>query len=130
MKNKLYRFMQGRYGNDMLNKILMGLMFVCIILSFFGQNIFYVIGLILMCIIYFRIFSRNTYKRAKENQMVMKYYNHIRNFYVKQKKIMKYRKTHHIYSCSSCKQKIKIPKGKGKIVVKCPKCKNEFIKKS
>ena len=77
-----------------------------------------------------RIFSRNVQKRYAENQAyLMKTYK-IRNWFQNQKNIWQQRKVYHIYTCPSCKQKIRIPKGKGKIEVRCPKCGTTFIKKS
>ena len=85
-------------------------------------------GVVIYC--YFRIFSRNVQKRYAENQAyLMKTYK-IRNWFQNQKNIWQQRKVYHIYTCPSCKQKIRIPKGKGKIEVKCPKCGTTFIKKS
>ncbi|MFR5507562.1 MAG: MJ0042-type zinc finger domain-containing protein, partial [[Ruminococcus] torques] len=60
---------------------------------------------------------------------LMKTYK-IRNWFQNQKNIWQQRKVYHIYTCPSCKQKIRIPKGKGKIEVRCPKCGTTFIKKS
>ena len=85
-------------------------------------------GVVIYC--YFRIFSRNVQKRYAENQAyLMKTYK-IRNWFQNQKNIWQQRKVYHIYTCPSCKQKIRIPKGKGKIEVRCPKCGTTFIKKS
>lgn len=135
MKEKLIRFMQGRYGIDQLSKFLLITGLAVVLLSaFFGETavsmLLYIFawGVVIYC--YFRIFSRNVQKRYAENQAyLMKTYK-IRNWFQNQKNIWQQRKVYHIYTCPSCKQKIRIPKGKGKIEVRCPKCGTTFIKKS
>lgn len=130
MKEKLYRFMQGRYGNDQFNRFLMIVTVICFILSLFGLSPFYVLGIILFVYAYFRMFSRNIYKRSAENTAYLKYEYKVKQKISVFKRDMKQRKTHHIYKCPSCRQKIRIPRGKGKIEIRCPKCGQTFIKRS
>ena len=75
-------------------------------------------------------FSRNIYKRASENQVFLNKTANIRSKINSQKFIMKQRKTHRIYKCPTCNQKVRVPKGKGKISIHCPKCDTYFIKRS
>lgn len=84
------------------------------------------------CVVYsyFRMFSRNVYKRAAENQKWLNKTYKIRAWFSRQKTSVSQRKVYHIYKCPSCRQKIRIPKGKGKIEVRCPKCSTTFIKNS
>ena len=35
-----------------------------------------------------------------------------------------------IFRCPKCHQMIRVPKGRGKIAIRCPKCKFEFIRRS
>lgn len=130
MKEKLYRFMQGRYGSDQLNRFLMGLVIVCFLLSLFGVRAFYILGIVLLVYAYFRMFSKNRYKRSAENSIYLRYEFKIRQKAAAFTRNLKQRKTHHIYKCPSCRQKIRIPRGKGKIEIRCPKCGQTFIKKS
>ncbi|MGB4659491.1 MAG: hypothetical protein WBI07_09940 [Mobilitalea sp.] len=130
MREKIGRFMQGRYGQDQLNQFLMVLMLVSGALSLFVSRIFYYIAMIIIVAIYFRMLSKNKYKRSAENAVYLKYFNKVKYFFQDQKKMMGQRKTHHIFHCPSCSQKIRIPKGKGKIVITCPKCGTQFNKKS
>lgn len=130
MKEKLYRFMQGRYGNDKLNRFLMVITLVCFIISLFGANLFYLLGIACLIYAYFRMFSKKIYKRSAENTVYMKYEYKVKQFFAARKRQFQQSKTHHIYKCSSCKQKIRIPRGKGRIEIKCPKCSHTFIKKS
>lgn len=130
MKEKLYRFMQGRYGNDQFNQFLLIASVISIVLSFFGSSVFYPVALVILGYTYFRMFSKNTYKRSEENRKYLQATAKLRLRIQKWKNEMQQRKTHHIYKCPSCKQKIRVPKGKGRIEIKCPKCQNRFIKKS
>lgn len=130
MKEKLYRFMQGRYGSDQLNRFLMILVIICFVMSLFGLRSFYVLGIALLVYAYFRMLSKNIYKRRAENSAYLRYEYKVRQKVATFKRDMIQRKTHHIYKCPSCKQKIRIPRGKGKIEIRCPKCGQTFIKKS
>lgn len=131
MREKLMRFMQGRYGTDTLSMTLIWSSLICIVLdNFLRTGILNFIGLGLLIYAYTRIFSRNYGKRSAENRWFLDRTKGIRGIFNNQLKYIKIRKTHHIYTCKSCKQKIRIPKGKGKIMVTCPKCKTQFVKRS
>lgn len=131
MREKFMRFMAGRYGTDSFSKFLLAVCFICLILNMFLKipGLYY-LGLLILVYSYFRMFSRNYAKRSAENAMYWKATAGIRGFFAKQKNHWKIRKTHHLYKCKMCKQMIRIPKGKGKIEITCPKCKYRFVKKS
>ena len=83
-----------------------------------------------MIYVYFRMFSKDHQKRYQENVKFLETKNKFLKKVRSEKAIMKQRKTHHIYKCPTCRQKIRIPKGKGRICITCPKCKTEFTKTS
>ena len=130
MKEKLYRFMQGRYGNDQLNRFLMILVLVCFALSVFRIRGAYLVGCACIVYAYYRMLSRNLYKRRAENAAYLRFETKVRGKIATWRRDMRQRKTHHIYRCPSCRQKIRIPRGKGRIEIRCPKCGQTFIKKS
>lgn len=130
MREKLYRFMMGRYGNDQLNRFLMVLTLIFFAFSIFGMGLFYLLGLSCLLWAYFRMLSKNTYKRSLENNRYLKVEYKVRQSLSSFKSNIQQRKVYHIYKCPSCRQKIRIPRGKGKIEIKCPKCSRTFIKKS
>lgn len=130
-KEKIQRFMYGRYGMDAFGKFLSWTSIVLLICSmFFKGSLLYLIALAILIYCYFRMFSRNVQKRYQENCTYYRYTNKIREYLKKQKYYMQQRKTHHIYRCPKCKQKIRVPRGKGKIAIRCRTCGTEFIKKS
>ena len=136
MRDKFNKFMQGRYGVDDLSRFTMGTALVLIILAMFA-NIFSrtvgstldILGVAAIVYAYIRIFSRNIQQRYAENQKFLQMTSKFRFRFNKEKNLMKQRKTHHIYSCPGCGQKIRIPKGKGKIEIECPKCHTKIRKK-
>ena len=130
MREKFNRFMQGRYGNDKFNQFLMMIALVSLVLSLFGLSVFYLIALLFMVYAYYRMFSKKFSARAGENQWYLQKEWKIRCFFDKQKRQLKDRKTNHIYKCPNCKQKIRVPKGRGKIEITCRKCGTKFVKNS
>ena len=122
------RFMTGRCGVDQLNIFLLitavALNVFSLILSQFGA-VCRIIGMLITVLSYgvlicylFRFFSRNLEKRFRENRRYLTWKSRIldrRNRY---------------YRCPNCKQTVRVPKGRGKICIKCPKCSEKFIRKS
>jgi len=114
-----------------MGKSLVALAFVMIILAnIFDSGIFSMLSWVCLIYAYFRMFSRNVYKRSAENQKFLEKTSGIRNWFYKQKSINAQRKTHRIFKCPTCRQKIRVPKGKGRIEIRCPKCNTKFIKNS
>ena len=131
MKEKFYRFMQGRYGSDELSKFLTGLGMVLIILNLLTRSrIFNLLFWVCLFYSYFRMFSKNYSARYAENQKFIALKNQLKYKWEKNKNLREQKKIYHIYNCPYCKQKIRIPKGKGTIIITCPKCKQEFGKRS
>ena len=136
MREKFQRFMQGRYGVDQLGRFTVAFSVILVILSMITgrvpllSSILGMIGFAGIIYTYYRMFSRNYARRAEENRAFQGYLSKLRHAFGKQKYLMNERKTNHIYSCPGCGQKIRIPRGKGKIEIECPKCRTKFIKKS
>lgn len=136
MMERFRRFMYGRYGTDALNTGLFVLYIVIVILEMFLRNTR--VGLILMILSYglivyyfFRCFSKNISKRYAENQKFLKLWNPIKNYFKYLKLCFTERKgTKKLFRCPKCHQTIRVPKGRGKIEITCPKCRFEFIKKT
>ena len=123
--------MTWRYGTDQLNVFLMALSFVLLILySFTRVPVLSVLELALLIVLFFRMFSKNPEKRRNENAVFLKAYRPVKDWWDGLRAQFRDRKTHRYFSCPSCGQKARVPKGKGKICITCPKCKQEYIRQS
>ena len=123
LNSGLTRFMAGRYGNDKLNNAILGVGVVFCLVSMFIRNplvkmILTTPAFALLFWANFRTFSRNTYKRYQENRRYLRFMDQMRD------------KEHRYYACPRCRQTVRVPKGKGKISITCPKCSERFIKKT
>ena len=123
--------MMGRYGTDEFSKFVLGLAVAVMVLNLFLRiGLLNTLVLVLLVYVYFRMFSRNIQKRYEENVKYLQMKGRIVSVFQKEKRMAQDRKVNHIYKCPSCKQKIRVPRGKGKICITCPKCRHEFVKKS
>lgn len=130
-KNKMMQFMQGRYGADQMGQMLSAVSMVFLIISLFSRNQgWFLLALIGIVYNYFRMFSKNISKRYAENQKYLTMTAGIRRKIASWKSQLAQRKIYHIYRCPGCKQKIRVPRGRGKIEIRCPKCNTRFVKKS
>ena len=130
-KDKMARFMYGRYGMDQLSRNLSLICLVLLIITMFVRNnVIYMIALVGIVYTYFRVFSRNISRRSEENEKYLKFHYKVVGKLNKIKFRITDSKTHRIFRCPSCSRKIRVPRGKGKISIKCPKCRIEFIKKT
>ena len=126
---KLREFMYGRYGTDQLSLALIGGGFAFYILYVFTRSrLLYLVSLILYGIAAFRTLSKNHTKRRIENQKFMNLWYKLKNKWVGIRADFEERKTYKHFKCPACGQKIRIPRGRGKVEIRCPKCSNKFIK--
>ena len=135
MKEKIFQFMAGRNGNDALNRFLLGAVLVLILLgTIFSRSavgrLMLPIALVLMGFAYFRMFSRNRMKRAEENGRYLRLRESVLSNIRVGKEQWAQRKDYKFFVCPSCKTRLRVPKGRGKIKIVCRKCGNSFMGKS
>ena len=131
MREKFRRFMIGRYGTDGLNQFLSILSLVLIVLALLTKSSFLtLLGMIVLVLCYYRSLSRNIAKRTEENYQFYTIKDRITNKINGLKDQWANRKLYHYYRCPQCRQKLRVPRGRGRIQISCPRCGTQFIKKS
>lgn len=130
MKEKLYRFFAGRYGNDSLNQFLFFLEIVLVILSLFIRHFAFTILFFMVFFLYFyRTMSKNIYARQAENAKFITLRSKGTHTLKAMQKNMQDKSYKH-FVCPKCSQIIRVPKGRGNIEITCPNCRTRFSKKS
>ncbi len=119
----LRSFMTGRYGTDKLNMVILSAGLVASLLSVWisapGWNLLlFVLSYGLMIWAIFRSLSRNTYRRYQENRKFLQFFFRLKD------------RDNRYFDCPKCRQMVRVPRGKGKIAITCPRCKEKFIRKT
>ena len=126
--------MAGRNGNDQFNRFLLVAELVLLLLStFIGGGAGRVLNFVVIAVlayIYFRMFSRNVYKRQDENGKYLRLKYKLTGKLRMWKERWVQRKDYKFFNCPSCKAVMRIPRGRGKVKIVCRKCGNSFIGKS
>lgn len=126
-RERIARYMAGRYGVDRLYYFLLAVCFILIIVNMFVSSV--ILSLLESCLLaytFYRVMSRNIYKRQQENEKFIKLIDKPKKFFNLQKCKNRDRKTHIYKKCPSCKNNLRLPREKGKHTVVCPCCKNRF----
>ena len=123
--------MAGRYGTDQLSfAILIAALALNIIAGITGIVIISSFSAAILFLGIFRILSRNIERRRAENMLFLRQWNKVKNFFRRQVDKLHQSKNFRFFKCPSCKNNLRVPKGKGKIYVTCPRCGERFIKKT
>ena len=93
-------------------------------------SLFTYLGAALLIFCYYRTFSRNISKRTEENYRFYSLKDRFNNKFRSLKEQWANRKLYHYYRCPQCRQKLRVPRGRGRIQISCPRCGTQFIKKS
>ena len=134
MREKLARFMAGRNGNDQLNIFLLAVdLVVLLVAGIFSGSIgkyAYPLVILLLGYTYFRMLSRNVYRRRDENEKYIRLkYKVSANLRVRHERWVQ-RKDYKFFTCPSCKTTLRVPRGHGRIKIVCRKCGYSFTGKS
>ena len=116
-------FMTGRYGTDRLNVVILCAGLVASLLSVMipvrpFNLIFWALSYGLMIWAIWRSLSRNTYGRYQENRRFLQVYERLKD------------RQNRYFDCPKCHQTVRVPRGKGKISITCPRCREKFVKKT
>jgi len=126
-KEKLARFMSGRYGMDQLNNAALFLAFALLVLNLFVKSP--VIGgasWVVMILTIWRTYSRNTARRTAENELFMRFWKPVgRRISLTARRVREI-KTHRFRTCPHCRAVTRMPRRKGKRVIRCLRCNTEF----
>ena len=122
-KQWLRHFMMGRYGTDKLSMTILTVGVIASIVNIFIpfaliKVLLTLASYVLMFWAIFRCFSRNTYKRYRENRRFLMLLDRFKD------------REHRYFDCPKCRQNVRVPRGKGKISITCPKCGEKFIRKT
>ena len=134
MLNWWKNVMRGRYGMDHFGRFLsfasLALLLLAMLLGGLANTVLWLVAVAVLVYSYFRMFSRNTSKRYAENMIYFKYRNKVTGWFGRKKARFDQRKTYSFFRCPQCGVTARVPKGKGKIKITCPKCANVFVRKS
>ena len=131
IRNFLRKFMLGRYGPDHLSIAMVVLSLILSLLHgiFRFAPIMYV-SYLFLALALFRMLSRNLTRRRAENDKFIRYWWPIRTKVKRAFQNIRHGKTHRYLKCPGCSNTLRVPKGKGKLQITCPKCGERFIKKT
>lgn len=134
LREKIAQFMYGRRGTDDFSRFLLITTLVLIVLSWllggFIQSLCSLLAIASLVYCYYRILSRDIYKRQKENAWYLQKKSSVQRWFRSLKDRWAQRKEYKFFRCPSCHSLLRVPKGKGKILLTCRKCGNRFERKS
>lgn len=125
------RFMSGRYGMDQLGiATVVVYLLLALPAGWFRNPVLQLIALVFLALFVFRSFSRKAANRYRENQVFLKIWRPIWAWLRHPVQTFREHRAYKYYHCPTCRQTLRVPRKRGKLRIRCPKCGTEFIKKT
>lgn len=129
--NRLRAYMAGRNGIDQLN---IAVLVMALALNFAGRFtellIFRLIASIGLVYAVFRLVSRNLSQRRAENYRFIHFPVFLRQLHRSRQDRKQQSLEYRFFTCPDCKNKLRVPRGKGKLQITCPRCGQRFSGKT
>lgn len=137
IKQALARFFWGRYGVDKFGYAIVIVSLVISFISTFFAAQLYVVSMLLNIVGYvllgwalFRMLSKNRQARYNENMKFLGVWKRVKKWWKLQYNRIRDIRTHRYFSCPSCRNNLRVPKGRGDITITCPVCKTKFDRRT
>jgi ribosomal protein S27E len=131
IRNFLRKFMLGRYGPDHLGTAMLVVALVLsLIMQILGLGFVAVVSYILLALMIFRMLSRNIEARRRENDRFLRYWGPARTKIKSRVARLRDIKTHKYFTCPGCRNTLRVPRGRGKLQITCPRCGERFVRKT
>ena len=129
------RIMAGRNGPDHLNRFLSVVFLILSVCSVFVRNarlasVLYTLSMALFIYVMFRMLSRNIYRRQQENGAYLRERYKITSWWNGLRDRWAQRKDYRFFKCPSCRTRLRVPRGKGKLNIVCRKCGTSFQRRT
>ncbi len=131
IRSWLQRVMIGRYGPDQLYfALFITAVIFSILAGITGFSLLTVVSYVLLIYAMFRMLSRNITRRRAENDRFLRVWWPIKIWFKNRLTRVKSGRTHRFFKCPGCRNVLRVPRGKGRIQITCPKCGQRFEKKT
>lgn len=126
-EKKVANWMQGRNGSDELSTCAVAIALVLVLINFFLSSlIISIVALVLIAYAWWRMLSKNLEDRENENGVFIEFLGPLRPWVRNPAKAIGEARAYKHFKCPECGQRVRVPRGKGKVRVRCPKCQHKF----
>ena len=128
---KLRELMRGRNGADDIALVSVTVAILLAVINLFAKTrVLSALGLALVIYGVWRTLSKDTQRRARENAAFVRRLGPVRRWVQNPKAAFEEARSFKHAKCPNCGQGVRVPRGKGKVRVTCPRCGTRFEERS
>lgn len=121
--DRVRRLLYGRYGPDQLMWALLVLVGIFMLLRWLtGWRMWWIFSVLMLAICYLRVFSHDIMRRRAENEWFLRLWRPVARRISLAREAARNVKTHRHFHCPKCGQPLRVPRGRGRLEIRCPRC--------